>query len=127
MTIPEELETLLNKRLRLVDEIAELHAKYGPSGTYIARRDILAAQLSRKHRSILGAADERITQSHLDEQVKIDPEYMAFITDVEACREKLFQLYGLLKDTTMRIQWITRTGGAAELEGYESEQSEDVK
>jgi len=126
MEIPAALQSLLEKRLKLVDQIAALHAKYGPSGTYITRRDILEAQLGRKHRSILDATEQKVTQGHIQELVKTDPEYLTFITDVEVSREKLFQLYGELKDVTMRIHWITRANQSL-VDGVGAELSEEVR
>lgn len=108
MSLREELETLLQERLRIADQIASLHPIYGPNGTYFTRREILEAQLRKKHRQLLESNTARVTAALTDEQVKTDPEYVTFVTEAEQGKEQLFRLYTKLKDITFRIQWLLR-------------------
>lgn len=126
MQIPIELESLLTKRLELISEISNLHSRYGPGGTYVTRRDILFSELTKKYRADLLESDQKPTQGYVEELARTDPLYCSFIDEIEACRARLFVLYGQLKDLTMRINWITRTGGS-EFEDYESELPEDMR
>lgn len=111
MTTTRELEPLLRDRLRISEDIAKLHPVYGPSGTYVSRRDILESQLRKKHRIILSSTGEKFTATQVDDEVKTDPEYITFVTEAEKSRERLFLLYSQLKDITYRIQWLMNIHG----------------
>jgi len=105
----KDLSELLDKRLALAKEMAGLHARYGPGGTYVTRRDILLAELSRKHRRALESNNEKVTQGYIDELAKSDPDYAAFLDEIESCRAMLFEMYAQLKDITIRVSWLKGT------------------
>jgi hypothetical protein len=108
-SVPEEIDALLTLRTELIAKTGPLHARFGPSGTWVTHREILQAQLAKRYRDVLTAADERFTQAMIDESVKRDPEFAAFIDEAEKSREKLFVLNGQLTDVTWRLRWISRS------------------
>ena len=97
-----KLEQLLAARRALVRQARDLHARHGPSGTFVAQREMLKAELSIEMRTRM-EGEGRITQTMIDEAVFTHPTFTAFIAEAESGRAELYVLYDEIRAANARI------------------------
>jgi chorismate mutase len=75
----EPIENLLDERQRLVDQVADLRAQFGPYGLFDAQRKIELSQIRQRIR--LQALRDKIKMSNdaVDDAAHADEAYVAFI------------------------------------------------
>ena len=89
----EPIETLLDERAHLVEQVADLRAKYGPFGVFDHIRKTELAQLRVRLRAQYTAAGvKRVTNDQLDDEAHAHPDYLGLITHALADRAKWVKL-----------------------------------
>lgn len=100
----QPLEELHAERDLLVTECADLHARYGPGGTY---DDLRKAELMRIRAMLRAqyhaARVTSVTEARLDEEAHSHPDYTQIVTDATIGRARLYRLINGIKGIDERI------------------------
>lgn len=75
----EPIENLLDERRRLVDQVAELRAKYGPWGAWDALRKVQLSQALFRIKEGYRAAGIKRSNDEVDAEAHADGDYIAFV------------------------------------------------
>ena len=98
------LEDCLKQFEELTEQIAPLHAVYGPGGTWILRRDSLKAQLFGEWFDTLTTAEGDPKKVDVEQHVLRDPRWTNAIEQAEQSRSKLYLQYGQRQAVSWMIQ-----------------------
>jgi hypothetical protein len=96
----EPLDQLLAERARLVGEVSELRARYGPGGTYNDLRRIELARLAALIRAQALKDQIRLTESAVDDMTHAHPLYIKFVTNATTDRAE----WSVLEDRIAAVQ-----------------------
>ena len=96
----EALDELLAERARLVGEVADLRARYGPGGTYNDLRRVELARLAALIRAQALKDSIKLTESAVDDMTHARPEYIRFVTEATEQRAE----WSILEDRIQSVQ-----------------------
>jgi hypothetical protein len=99
----EPLDALHAERTALADQQAPLWAIYGPNGTYSENRENLFAAIGMKKRLELEGSRQKVTEGMIEEAVRTDKRYKAYIARVEKARADFYVNNIRLENITERI------------------------
>ena len=120
------LENCLKQFEELTEQIAPLHAVYGPGGTWVLRRDSLKAQLFGEWFDTLTTAECEPKKIEVEQHVVRDPRWKDAIEQAEQSRRELYLLYGQRQAISWMIQQrLNQSAESAEVEVRDSPENED--
>lgn len=85
----EPIHELLARRQELVEQVADLRARYGSFGTFDAMRKATLSQIKMQIRAQAVASGVKKTEACLDEEAHADARYVEFITTATQGRADL--------------------------------------
>lgn len=111
------IENLNTRYLELTDEIAPIHAIYGPGGSWGGRRDILQAELFERYRKELSSDAASPRNTEIERKAKLDPDWEVALSAAETQRANLYRLYAERKTVSWQIEALIRATTRSESGG----------
>ena len=100
------LSELLGKRAALIEEVADLRARYGSFGTFDHLRKIELSRLCGLIRAQATAEGRKVSNDVVDEEAHAHPDYIGFIATATEERAR----WAILEGKVEAIEWYIRRG-----------------
>lgn len=100
----ESLDALLHQRRALVAEVAPLRAKYGPGGSFDARRRAFRAAIANELRQAAAAEARKMTEAAVEDAAAADERVVALLDLQEHEMARLAILENDIASLTERIK-----------------------
>lgn len=100
----QPIEELLDQRYHLVEQVADLHARYGGFGTFDHLRKIELARIAALIRAqALRDGLKKLSNDEVDDRAHAHPDYVDFITAATMERARWYKLQTQISGIEMTI------------------------
>jgi hypothetical protein len=100
----DSLDALLHQRRTLVDRVKTLRAKYGPGGSFEARRKAHRSGIAVELRNAAKEKGEKLTEAAIEDMAASDPRVKALLDLQEQETAEMIALDNAIADVTERLR-----------------------